>query len=71
MNEKLIHAIKLRESGQLDKSNSILTELVQSFPTDAYINYQCAWSFDVMGEESKAVPYYEKAIGLGLSLIHI
>lgn len=67
MNEKLNHAIKLRESGQLEKSNNVLTELVQSFPTDAYINYQCAWSFDVMGEESKAVPYYEKAIELGLS----
>lgn len=67
MNEKLNHAIKLRESGQLEKSNHILTELVQSFPTDAYMNYQCAWSFDVMGEELKAVPYYEKAIELGLS----
>lgn len=67
MNEKLNQAIKFRELGQLEKSNNVLNELVQSFPTDAYINYQCAWSFDVMGEESKAVPYYEKAIELGLS----
>ena len=40
---------------------------MQEFPNDASINYQCAWSFDLLGEESKAVPFYENAIKLGLS----
>ena len=26
-----------------------------------HFNYQCAWSFDVLGLESRAVPLYEKA----------
>ena len=67
MPSKLIKALNFRSDGNLTDSNLILLELANQFPTDAYINYQCAWSFDVMGEESKAVPYYEKAIELGLS----
>jgi tetratricopeptide (TPR) repeat protein len=68
LTEELNHALKLREEGQLEQSNIVLMKSVQTHPNDAYINYQCAWSFDVMGEESKAVPYYEKAIKLGLSV---
>ncbi|MBS4172687.1 tetratricopeptide repeat protein [Bacillus sp. FJAT-49736] len=67
MEKELKRAIDLRNNGNLIKSNEILLKLVEDFPTDPYINYQSAWSFDVLGEESKAVPYYEKAISLGLS----
>jgi tetratricopeptide (TPR) repeat protein len=49
------------------ESNEILLKLVDDFPDDPLINYQCAWSFDVLGKESKAVPYYENAIRLGLT----
>ncbi|MCM3388261.1 tetratricopeptide repeat protein [Ureibacillus chungkukjangi] len=66
MELKLEKAITLRKSGSIKESNAILTELVKEFPNDATINYQCAWSFDLLGEETKAVPYYEKAIQLGL-----
>lgn len=59
-------AIKLRESGKHKESNQLLLKLVQDFPEEASINYHCAWSFDLLGEESKAVPFYEKAIELGL-----
>lgn len=31
------------------------------------INYQCAWSYDVLELEMQAIEYYEKTIGLGLS----
>lgn len=59
-------AVDLREKGNIKESNKLLKELVQNFPDDASVNYQCAWSFDLMGEERKAMPYYEKAIKRGL-----
>lgn len=66
MEQILEKALDLRGKGQLKESNNILIDLVQNFPNHASLNYQCAWSFDVLGEETKAVPYYEKAIELGL-----
>lgn len=66
MEQMLEKALDLRGKGQLKESNNILIDLVQNFPNNASLNYQCAWSFDVLGEETKAVPYYEKAIELGL-----
>lgn len=67
MKESLDRAIALRKSGKHKESNELLSELVKAFPEDATINYQCAWSFDLLGEEAKAVPFYEKAIDLGLA----
>lgn len=64
---QLENAISLRKEGNYKASNEILIKLVKGFPENAPINYQCAWSFDLLGEETKAVPYYEKAIHLGLS----
>lgn len=64
MNEinQLQKAIDLRSDGELQQSNQLLLKLAEQHPFDAYVNYQCAWSFDVLGKESNAVPYYEKAI---------
>ncbi|MGV3464917.1 MAG: tetratricopeptide repeat protein [Heyndrickxia sp.] len=67
MKKELETAIELRKNGDYQDSNKLILKLVEKFPNDALIHYQCAWSFDVLGEESKAVPYYEKAIHLGLS----
>ncbi len=67
MRKEVDQAIELRQEGKYKESNKLLLSLVIAFPEDAFINYQCAWSFDVLGEESQAVPYYEKAIELGLS----
>ncbi|MEZ0480371.1 tetratricopeptide repeat protein [Planococcus sp. SSTMD024] len=66
MNALLAEAIKLREIGKEKESNKSMMELVESYPEQPLINYQCAWSFDLLGEEEKAVPFYEKAISLGL-----
>lgn len=65
--KELDKAIDLRKSGNHKESNELLMKLVQRFPDDASINYQCAWSLDLLGEESKAVFFYENAIKLGLS----
>ncbi|MFC0302195.1 tetratricopeptide repeat protein [Virgibacillus soli] len=67
MERELEKAIALRKNGDHRESNELLRKLVQQFPNHATINYHCAWSFDLLGEETKAVPYYEKAIKLGLS----
>lgn len=65
--EKLLEkALHLRKEGHLLDSNKVLQQLIEEFPKDAYINYQYAWSFDVLGEELKAAPFYERAISLGL-----
>ena len=63
---KLEEAIQLRSEGKLNESNELLMSLVLKFPKDAEVNYQCAWSFDVLGLEDVAVDYYEEAIRLGL-----
>ncbi|MDN7240583.1 tetratricopeptide repeat protein [Planococcus sp. N028] len=67
MDEVLEYAIKLRESGKQEASNKLLLELAGNYPENPQVNYHCAWSFDVLGKEEKAVPYYEKAIRLGLT----
>lgn len=64
--KELEDAIKLREKGQLEKSNEILLNLASIYPDNPIINYQCGWSFDALGLEKEAVKYYEKAISIGL-----
>lgn len=59
-------AVQLRKEGKLEESNELLLKLVKEFPEDAMVNYQCAWSFDVLEKEVEAIAYYEKAIALGL-----
>ncbi|VDG96905.1 Flp pilus assembly protein TadD, contains TPR repeats [Lysinibacillus sphaericus] len=67
MRKELERAIVIRKSGNHKESNELLMKLVQDFPDNASINYHCAWSFDLLGKESEAVPFYEDAIRLGLS----
>lgn len=64
--KRLLEAIKLRENGDIEKANRILVQLVHEYPNDAQVNYHCAWSYDVMGLEKEAAPYYERAIHIGL-----
>ncbi|WEG19077.1 tetratricopeptide repeat protein [Alkalihalophilus pseudofirmus] len=59
-------AISYRQNHEYNESNKLLLELVRQHPDHAITNYQCAWSYDILGEESLAVPYYKKAISLGL-----
>lgn len=62
MEKEINQAINLRAENKLIESNQLLLNLVKKFPDDSYLNYQVAWSFDSLGEEHSAVPYYEKAI---------
>lgn len=64
---KLTRAILLREEGKLIESNEVLGELVKDDPENAVLNFQYAWSFDVLGKEDEAAPHYEKALHIGLN----
>ncbi|WP_347940793.1 tetratricopeptide repeat protein [Peribacillus simplex] len=59
-------ALSLRGKKEFKKSNRLLMDLANQNPGDAVIQYQCAWSLDILGHEVKAVPYYEAALKLGL-----
>ncbi len=67
LNKLVEKALQLRKEGAFKKSNILFSFLVKEIPDDAFLNFQCAWSHDVLGEEANAVSYYEKAIRLGLS----
>ncbi|WP_026690448.1 tetratricopeptide repeat protein [Alteribacter aurantiacus] len=67
MKNQVDKALDLRKSGDHKESNELIMRLVDQYPDDPFIHYQCAWSFDLLGEEASAVPFYEKAIEIGLS----
>ncbi|MEK3994950.1 tetratricopeptide repeat protein [Psychrobacillus sp. FSL K6-2365] len=66
MIKEIEEAIILRNNGMKNESNELLLKLVEKYPSNASILYQCGWSFDILGEETKAVAFYETAIDLGL-----
>jgi tetratricopeptide (TPR) repeat protein len=51
-----------RSAGVLEQ----LRDLDARHPNVAEIAYQLAWTCDVLGREREALPYYEKAVALGL-----
>ena len=55
-----------RHGGQVVQVLRQLKELDAKFPNVAEIAYQLAWTCDVLGREAEALPYYEKAVALGL-----
>jgi tetratricopeptide (TPR) repeat protein len=66
MNEKLQAAIALRRQHEFEKAREILLSLV-SQSEDPEVFYLCAITHDNLGLETHAIPFYEKAIELGLS----
>jgi len=59
--------IGARHGGQIDHVLGLLRKLDERHPNVAEINYQLAWTLDVLDRPSEAVPFYEKAVALGLS----
>jgi len=66
MDKQLEQVLTLRENGQLKEANQLMVALVKEEPENAYYQFQCAWTYDSLGQEKEAVPHYEKAIQLGL-----
>ena len=67
MNAKLQQAMEMRSHGEPEQALILLRELLDESPADAKVNYQIAWTFDQLGKESEAAPFYEAAIANGLS----
>lgn len=67
MKHELDRALQLRAEGCHAESLELLLALHAVTPDDPRINYQCAWAHDLLGRELAAVPYYERAIALGLA----
>ena len=64
--EELEAILGARAHGQSEEIIPRLKSLDERHPNVAEINYQLAWSCDVLGRAADALPYYEKAIALGL-----
>ncbi|KQL43990.1 hypothetical protein AN963_21325 [Brevibacillus choshinensis] len=74
MRDRLAEAIQLREEGRakqdeaiLKEARSLLLELAAAFPDDAEIIFQTGVAHDNSGLGSQAIPYYVRALELGLS----
>lgn len=66
MNEKLQEVVRLRTPGNLEEARALALRLASESPADPVVHYQCAWCHDAAGLEREAVPFYERAIQLGL-----
>lgn len=64
--EELDAIVGARAHGQLKEVLPRLQQLDTRHPNVAEISYQLAWTCDVLGREADALPYYEKAVALGL-----
>ena len=56
-----------RHGGQIEHVLGLLRKLDTRHPNIAEINYQVAWTLDVLDRPKEAIPFYEKAVALGLS----
>jgi len=65
--DELDAIVGARAHGQSREVLPRLKSLDERHPNVAEINYQLAWSCDVLDRGADALPYYEKAIALGLA----
>lgn len=66
IHEQVAEARALRKDDELDESQAILLALMDDYPSDPLVLFEVGGSYDVMGEEELAVPYYRRAIAEGL-----
>ncbi|MEK5057448.1 hypothetical protein BK126_16020 [Paenibacillus sp. FSL H7-0326] len=61
-------AIKLRNEGNKEEALERLLHIKNTIENDqaAQIRYQIAWTYDSLGLEKEAVPYYLEAISMGI-----
>ncbi len=64
--ETIARAKKLRRQDDLEASQEILLNLLAEHPNNPLVLHEVGGSYDVMGEEKQAIPYYQKAIKAGL-----
>ncbi len=64
--ETIARAKELRREDELEASQELLLTLLEEHPNDSLVLYEVGGSYDVMGEEKQAIPFYQKAIQAGL-----
>ncbi|MBN8581392.1 MAG: tetratricopeptide repeat protein [Anaerolineae bacterium] len=67
MEERLSRAIQLRKEKKVEEARELMLALYADYPSNAQVNYHCAWVHDLLGLEREAIPFYEKAVQTGLS----
>lgn len=63
---KISRARELRREEELEQSQAILLELLDEHADDPVVLFEVGGSYDVLGEEREAIPYYKQAIDAGL-----
>lgn len=67
MNAKLEEALTLRKNNQLEESKERLLQLIEELgDNDPILLFECACAHDMLGLETQAIPFYERAIEGGL-----
>ena len=64
--DTIARAKELRREEELDASQELLLDLLAKHPDHPLVLYEVGGSYDVMGEEKEAIPYYQQAIKAGL-----
>ncbi len=64
--ETIARAKELRRDDELDSSQELLLGLLAENPDHPLVLYEVGGSYDVMGEEKQAIPYYHQAVQAGL-----
>ena len=67
IDETIARAKKLRQEDELEASQELLLDLLAQHPQHPLVLYEVGGSYDVMGEEKQAIPYYQQAIEAGLT----
>lgn len=65
--ETITKAKALRREDNLEESQELLLELLEEYPQDPLVLFEVGGSYDVLGLEPEAIPYYEQAIQMGLA----
>lgn len=70
MDDEIINRVEearaLRRDDDLDGSQALLLALLEEYPSDPLVLFEVGGSYDVLGEEEMAVPYYRQALDEGL-----
>ncbi len=64
--EAIEEARDLRREDELEASQERLLALLEEYPDHPLVLFEVGGSYDVMGEEEMAIPYYRRAIAAGL-----
>lgn len=60
-------ARSLRRRDELETSQDMLLDLLDQYPDHPLVLFEVGGSFDVLGEEEEAIPYYRRALSEGLA----